>query len=95
MINIDHLSEKLENKSISYNEVIKPVNKLFFDIDNAYNELNFHKCLEEIGKMICKFRHHNLGVEFAYTKSTSTEKPHSYHVVYQIKSSRAMNKYIA
>jgi len=37
----DELCEYLENKSISYNEIVKDDNKLFFDIDNAYNELNF------------------------------------------------------
>lgn len=31
----------------------------------------------------------------AYTKSTSTTKPYSYHVVYQIKSTLEMNRYIA
>jgi len=37
----DELCEYLENKSISYNEIVKDDNKLFFDVDNAYNELNF------------------------------------------------------
>lgn len=49
--------EKLENKAISYNEVIQQENKLFFDIDDALNVLNFEKCLELIENMICKFRH--------------------------------------
>jgi len=37
----EYLSEYLDNKGISYNEIVRDENKLFFDIDNAYKELNF------------------------------------------------------
>ena len=36
--------------------------------------------------MICKFKLTNCNIEMAYTKTTSNIKPHSYHVVYQIKA---------
>ena len=39
------MHDKLSNKSISYNEIVKAENKLFFDIDNSKNELNFKDCL--------------------------------------------------
>ena len=79
---IGEIAEKLKNKSISYNEIVQQENKLFFDIDDAKNSLNFEKCLDIINKMICKFRHQSLDVQYAYTKTTSKTKPHSYHVVY-------------
>lgn len=34
-------------------------------------------------------------MKYAYTKSTNPGKPHSYHVVYNIKSTLAQNKFIA
>jgi hypothetical protein len=80
--NLEDLAARLDNQAISYNEVIKQENKLFFDIDDSYNELNFQKCLELIEKMICKFRHQAINVDYAYSKTTSASKPHSYHVVY-------------
>ena len=79
---IDDLIIKLDNPLISYNEIIQIENKLFFDIDDAKNALNFKKCLEKIESYIFKFRHSAINVECAYTQSTSTTKPHSYHVVY-------------
>jgi hypothetical protein len=45
--------------------------------------------------MICQFKSPQLSIDFAYTKTTSTIKPYSYHVVYQIKSTLAMNLFIA
>lgn len=36
-----------------------------------------------------------MNVDFAYTKSTDANKPHSYHVVYQILVGRETNKFIA
>ena len=64
------------------NECIGAVNKLFFDIDDSKNETNFAKCLELIEQTMCKFSLSSLHIKMAYTKSTSTTKPHSYHVVY-------------
>jgi hypothetical protein len=38
---LDELAEKLGNKTISYNEIVQAENKLFFDVDNSKNALNF------------------------------------------------------
>jgi hypothetical protein len=92
-LTFDEMTDILEDKSASYNEVVGNVNKLFFDIDNAVNQFNFEACLDFIEQMIQRFKYNN--VDRAYTKSTSTLKPHSYHVVYQIKASLQMNLYIA
>ncbi len=75
--------------------MIKPENKLFFDIDDAVCELNFKQCIEIIQDQITKFRLSDKPVEFAYTKSNSKSKPYSYHVVFQLRCTLAMNKYIA
>ena len=94
-MSLDDLSSQLDNTAISYNEIIKAENKLYFDIDDSKNALNFRTCLDEIEKMICRFKPSSINVDYSYTKSTSLTKPHSYHVVYQIRSSMYMNKYIA
>ena len=56
-ISYEDIILKLEDKSKSYNEIVQLENKLFFDIDDAKNSLNFEKCLDIISKLICKFRH--------------------------------------
>jgi hypothetical protein len=94
-VSYDDIEEMLDNKGYSYNEVIKSVNKLFFDIDDAVCELNFKKCIEYIQGQIAKFKLSDKPVEYAYTKSNSKTKPYSYHVVFQLRCHLAMNKYIA
>lgn len=51
----EDMADMLTNTSISYNEVVGFNNKLFFDIDDCKNALNFKKCLKLIERQICRF----------------------------------------
>jgi len=87
--------KKRHNTKIMYNEVTRPINKLFFDIDDSLNLLNFNKCRLEIEKQISLYNNGNFNIQLAYTKSTNENKPHSYHLVYQVKSPVTLNLQIA
>jgi hypothetical protein len=45
-----------------YNEVTRPINKLFFDIDDSLNLLNFNKCRLEIEKQISLYNNGNFNI---------------------------------
>lgn len=45
--------------------------------------------------MITKVSFTALNIDMAYTKTTSKKSPHKYHVVYQVRATVEMNRYIA